>query len=312
MKKRTNKKAFTLTELIVIVAVIGILAAVVIPAFMNTTDNAKTKADEQFVSSLNATLDSGKALKTDLSDVIKVRNYLLSHGYTVDQMRNPQTIGKDEKDQYAFVWDESDETVFMIRLMTNEVKYPENFNDVLNDGDWYALAPDGTEPVTDDYDAKLAFYSYPSAQKIAAEYFKAKINAMSDSDKEKSYVFAAKVSVSFTLKGVTYPLVEDGNEIPKTTVYAVYNGSMYNTQTNPLGQFTVVNKMQNLRYNTTQASTEAWIVKYQELGASNYEQIEGLYEVPYVQETADGNTYRTFTLLTGISTSGDPIEQNWW
>ena len=318
MKKRTNKKAFTLTELIIIVAVIGILAAVVIPAFMNTTDKTKGRADEQLVASFNAALDSGKALKKDLSDVIKVRSHLIASGYSVEQMKNPQTVGDNENDQYAFVWDKSDETVFMIRLMTNEVVYPSDFNDVLNSGDWYALAPDGNEPANDpekteqqNYEAKLAFYSYPSAQKIAVDYFSEKIKDMTDADKEKSYLFAAKVSVSFTFNGVTYPIVENASDRVQT-VYAVYDGTKVGTSDSPLGQFTVVNKMQNLRYNTTQASTEAWIVKYQAIGASNYEQIGGLYAVPYVEEAADGNTYRTFTLLSGISTSGDPIEQNWW
>ena len=64
--KRTNKKGFTIVELVVVIAVIAILAAVMIPTFSGVTKDAKKKAALQEVkSAYSATL---AAELTDNSD----------------------------------------------------------------------------------------------------------------------------------------------------------------------------------------------------------------------------------------------------
>jgi len=42
--KKTNKKGFTIVELVIVIAVIGILAAILIPTFVNLTENARAAA----------------------------------------------------------------------------------------------------------------------------------------------------------------------------------------------------------------------------------------------------------------------------
>jgi len=47
---RKNKKGFTIVELVIVIAVIGILAAILIPTFTNLTKNAQETAKKQQVS----------------------------------------------------------------------------------------------------------------------------------------------------------------------------------------------------------------------------------------------------------------------
>lgn len=57
MKKVNNKKGFTIVELVIVIAVIAILAAVLIPTFSGVVDNAnKTAALEKAKNSLTAVL----------------------------------------------------------------------------------------------------------------------------------------------------------------------------------------------------------------------------------------------------------------
>lgn len=46
MKKFTNKKGFTLVEMLIVVAIIAVLAAIAIPSGMNALDKANAAADE--------------------------------------------------------------------------------------------------------------------------------------------------------------------------------------------------------------------------------------------------------------------------
>ena len=56
MKLRKTRRGFTIVELVIVVAVIGVLAAVLIPTFINLTNKANKASDNSLVANLNTAL----------------------------------------------------------------------------------------------------------------------------------------------------------------------------------------------------------------------------------------------------------------
>ena len=74
--KKINKKGFTLTELIVVIAVIAILAAVLIPTLTGYIEKARVSADNQEVAVLNKLLLDAEINEVEFKDVTELKKYL--------------------------------------------------------------------------------------------------------------------------------------------------------------------------------------------------------------------------------------------
>ena len=112
--KKLNKKGFTLTELIVVIAVIAILAAVLIPTLTGYIEKARISADNQEVAVLNKLLLDAKINEVEFKDVNDLKKYLAEEmDYDGDY-----TLGV--KDSY--LWFDTESYEFVIKSKSDVEK----------------------------------------------------------------------------------------------------------------------------------------------------------------------------------------------
>ena len=93
--RNTNKKGFTIVELVIVVAVIAILAAVLIPTFSGIIDRANLSADQQAVRNMNIAL----AAETNKpSNIIDAAAILAKAGFNTEKGLSPAYKG------HAYYW----------------------------------------------------------------------------------------------------------------------------------------------------------------------------------------------------------------
>ena len=92
--RNTNKKGFTIVELVIVVAVIAILAAVLIPTFSSLIKKANQSSDIQATRQMNTAL----AIAGELSDIDAVIDALAEAGFNSKDALIPVSTG------YTFYW----------------------------------------------------------------------------------------------------------------------------------------------------------------------------------------------------------------
>ena len=143
--KNSNKKGFTIVELVIVIAVIAILAAVLIPTFSGIVRRAQISADVQLCKNLNTVLSNAKAegrIPGSMYDVL----YLINEaGYILENL-NPTSQG------FYYAWDQKENSIIYIQDDLKTVRFPEDYN--LTQSDCWVTVGDSEE-----------------AKKIAAEGF---------------------------------------------------------------------------------------------------------------------------------------------
>ena len=109
---RSNKKGFTIVELVIVIAVIAILAAVLIPTIAGLVKKANISADQQAVVQMNKILAADASKPASTEDVVKI---LVKNGY--NKTLNPYYAG------HTLAWVASENTIVLVE--NGAIVYPE-------------------------------------------------------------------------------------------------------------------------------------------------------------------------------------------
>ena len=104
--KNLKKKGFTIVELVIVIAVIAVLAAVLIPTFVNLTRKANISADTVLAKNLNTALALYDA-ENDIDDFDDVLEGIKEAGYLIANL-NAKTSG------CFFVWEKDSNQILLV------------------------------------------------------------------------------------------------------------------------------------------------------------------------------------------------------
>ena len=124
---RSNKKGFTIVELVIVIAVIAILAAVLIPTIAGLVRKANISADTVVAKQLNNAIATQKV--DDFEDALAV---LRENGYLIANLNA-------KADQCYFAWDATNKQIVLVDAKNGyEIIY--NNKDVDEANLWYAVS----------------------------------------------------------------------------------------------------------------------------------------------------------------------------
>ncbi len=120
---KLRKKGFTIVELVIVIAVIAVLAAVLIPTFVNLTRKANVSADTVLVKNLNTSLSSDAKEHKTMHDALEAAK---ANGYDIAKIQtkaNGNKILWDSKnDCFVYLDTEKDELIYIPNTKVEETK----------------------------------------------------------------------------------------------------------------------------------------------------------------------------------------------
>ena len=131
--KKTNKKGFTIVELVIVIAVVAILAAVLIPTFVSVTKKANESNDVQAARNMNTFLAAAKV--TDgVDSILDVYDIFEDSGYSVENYK-PLYSGRH------YYYDKQYNQIVYVNEADNTIIYPaEHKGETRGDHDWFSLS----------------------------------------------------------------------------------------------------------------------------------------------------------------------------
>lgn len=133
MNLNKKKKGFTIVELVIVIAVIGILSAILIPTFANLINKANVSADQALVRNLNTSLaieelENGKhpTMHQTLEAMHKVHGYDIA---TITSKSGSEIVWDSKNNVFVLVRNENGKDIFFTG--TKEIDYKTvNYNDL--------------------------------------------------------------------------------------------------------------------------------------------------------------------------------------
>ncbi|MBE6621378.1 MAG: prepilin-type N-terminal cleavage/methylation domain-containing protein [Ruminococcaceae bacterium] len=113
---KNERKGFTITELVIVIVVIAILAAVLIPTFSSLIKKANVSSDEQAAREMNTVLSSA-SVKEKPATLKEVIDILEEAGFDALALE-PHTKG------YEYYWCSEHNTVMLVEEAGKTVKFP--------------------------------------------------------------------------------------------------------------------------------------------------------------------------------------------
>ena len=118
--KKSNKKGFTIVELVIVIAVIAILAAVLIPTFSSLVKKANLSSDMQAVREMNVALKNDEVKNGKAENITQAMQVVANAGYDVKSW-SPLTAG------YQVYWYKTENRCILYNSKEAKVEYPKDF-----------------------------------------------------------------------------------------------------------------------------------------------------------------------------------------
>lgn len=216
-QKLNNKKAFTVVELVIVIAIIAILAAVLIPTFAGLINKANESSDIQAVREMNMFL-SVADITDGVDSIIDVYDIFEESGFEVENYK-PLYKGR------TFYYDVQYNKILYVANETDRVVFPqENKDETKGDHDWFTLSME-IETVAITPDTSVAgneTYTVTKAGEYA--YITEKLNKSFPANKNVVInlnanldMMGANIAIRNVPAGATFTLNGNGNILKNIT-----------------------------------------------------------------------------------------------